>query len=185
MFKNNNSKINCESAIGKHLIINPEYTKTYTDDNFRVIKQARSSFHLRPHSHYTGFILYTFLIGTDIKMLHVHTISHSVWRRCTFHSASFTSLSFLWKFSWQMSRLDSWLTLENKTDFSSERASGTTMYWIHASKAIRSISDSSGIVWMGGLSEIGSNPICDESGIVWMGPKCFGICLHRLKLNLV
>ena len=42
--KKNNSKINCESAIGQHLIANPECTKTYTDDNFRIIGQARSSF---------------------------------------------------------------------------------------------------------------------------------------------
>ena len=40
------SKINCESAIGQHLIANPESAKTYTDDNFRIIGQARSSFHL-------------------------------------------------------------------------------------------------------------------------------------------
>ena len=44
--KNNMSKINCELAIGQHLIANPECTKTYTDDNFRIIGQARSSFHL-------------------------------------------------------------------------------------------------------------------------------------------
>ena len=44
--KNNNAKINCESAIGQHLITNPECAKTYTDDNFRIIGQARSSFHL-------------------------------------------------------------------------------------------------------------------------------------------
>ena len=44
--KNNKSKNNCESAIGQHLIANPECTKTYTDDNFRTIGQARSSFHL-------------------------------------------------------------------------------------------------------------------------------------------
>ena len=37
------SKINCESAIGQHLISNPECPKTYTDDNFRIIGQARSS----------------------------------------------------------------------------------------------------------------------------------------------
>ena len=44
--KNNNSKINCESAIGQHLLTNPECAKTYTDDNFRIIGQGRSSFHL-------------------------------------------------------------------------------------------------------------------------------------------
>ena len=44
--KNNNSKINCESAIGHHLLTNPECAKTYTDDNFRIIGQGRSSFHL-------------------------------------------------------------------------------------------------------------------------------------------
>ena len=44
--KKNNSKINCESAIGQHLVANPECAKTYTGDNFRIIGQARSSFHL-------------------------------------------------------------------------------------------------------------------------------------------
>ena len=44
--KNNNSKINCESAIGQHLLMNPECAKTYRDDNFRIIGQGRSSFHL-------------------------------------------------------------------------------------------------------------------------------------------
>ena len=44
--KGSNSKINCESAIGQHLLTNPECTKTYTDNNFRIIGQARSSFHL-------------------------------------------------------------------------------------------------------------------------------------------
>ena len=46
MCKNINSKINCESAIGQHLITNPECAKKYTDDNFRIIGQARLSFHL-------------------------------------------------------------------------------------------------------------------------------------------
>ena len=32
--KNNNSKINCKSAIGQHLLANPECARTYTDDNF-------------------------------------------------------------------------------------------------------------------------------------------------------
>ena len=35
-----------DSAIGQHLITNPECAKTYTDDSFRIIGQARSSFHL-------------------------------------------------------------------------------------------------------------------------------------------
>ena len=46
MCKNISSKINCESAIGQHLNTNPECAKTYNDDNFRIIGQARSSFHL-------------------------------------------------------------------------------------------------------------------------------------------
>ena len=46
MCKNISSKINYESAIGQHLITNPECAKTYTDGYFRVIGQARSSFHL-------------------------------------------------------------------------------------------------------------------------------------------
>ena len=45
MYKNISSKINCELAIG-HRITNPECAKTYTDDNFRITGQARSSFHL-------------------------------------------------------------------------------------------------------------------------------------------
>ena len=44
--KKNNSKINCDSGIGQHPIANPECAKIYTDDNFRIIGQARSSFHL-------------------------------------------------------------------------------------------------------------------------------------------
>ena len=46
MCKNSNSKMKSESAIGQHLFANPECAKTYTDDNFRIIGQARSSFHL-------------------------------------------------------------------------------------------------------------------------------------------
>ena len=46
MCKNSNPKMNSESAIGQHLITTPECAKTYTDDNFWIIGQARSSFHL-------------------------------------------------------------------------------------------------------------------------------------------
>ena len=46
MCKNISSKINCESAIGQHLITNPECAKTYTDDKCRINGQTRSSFHL-------------------------------------------------------------------------------------------------------------------------------------------
>ena len=46
MCKNSNSKMKSDSAIGQHLIANPERAKTYTDDNFRIIGQARSPFHL-------------------------------------------------------------------------------------------------------------------------------------------
>ena len=46
MRKNINSTINFKSTIGQHLISNPECAKTYTDDNFRITGQARSSFHL-------------------------------------------------------------------------------------------------------------------------------------------
>ena len=35
--KNSNSKMKSDSAIGQHLITNPECAKTYTDDNFRII----------------------------------------------------------------------------------------------------------------------------------------------------
>ena len=45
MCKNSISKIS-DSSIGQHLITNPECAKTYTDDNLRIIGQARSSFHL-------------------------------------------------------------------------------------------------------------------------------------------
>ena len=46
MCKNNNPKMTCVSAIGQHLITNPECANIYADDNFRIIGQARSSFHL-------------------------------------------------------------------------------------------------------------------------------------------
>ena len=46
MCKNSNSKMKSDSAIAQHLIENPECAKTYSDDNFRIIGQARSSFHL-------------------------------------------------------------------------------------------------------------------------------------------
>ena len=42
--KNSNPKLKCGSAIGQHLIQNPKCIKNYTDDNFRIIEQARSSF---------------------------------------------------------------------------------------------------------------------------------------------
>ena len=46
MCKNSNSKLKSDSAIGQHLSKNPKCAKTYSDDNFRIIGQARSSFHL-------------------------------------------------------------------------------------------------------------------------------------------
>ena len=46
MCKNSDSKVKNDSAIGQHLIKDPECAKTYSDDNFRIIGQARSSFHL-------------------------------------------------------------------------------------------------------------------------------------------
>ena len=46
MCKNSNSKMKSDSAIGQHLLTNPECAKTYTDDNFWIIGQARLSFHL-------------------------------------------------------------------------------------------------------------------------------------------
>ena len=46
MCKNSISKMKSDLAIGQHLITNPECAKTYTDDNFRIIGQARSSLHL-------------------------------------------------------------------------------------------------------------------------------------------
>ena len=46
MCRNSNSIMKSDSAIGQHLINNPECTKTYSGDNFRTIGQARSSCHL-------------------------------------------------------------------------------------------------------------------------------------------
>ena len=46
MCKNSISKMKSVLDIGQHLIANPECTKTYTEDNFWIIGQARSSFHL-------------------------------------------------------------------------------------------------------------------------------------------
>ena len=44
--KSNNPKITVDSAIGQHLITNPECAKRYADHNFRIIWQARASFRL-------------------------------------------------------------------------------------------------------------------------------------------
>ena len=44
MCKNSNSKMKSDSAIGQDLISNPECAKTYIDDNFRIIGQAKSFF---------------------------------------------------------------------------------------------------------------------------------------------
>ena len=46
MCKISNSTMKSDSAIGQHLTTNPECTNTYSDENFRIIEQARSSFHL-------------------------------------------------------------------------------------------------------------------------------------------
>ena len=46
MCKNSNSIMKSDSAIGQHLIENPECAKTYSGDNFRIIGQAGSSFRL-------------------------------------------------------------------------------------------------------------------------------------------
>ena len=44
--KTRNAQNKCDSAIGQHLLENPECAKMYNDDKFRIIRQARSSFHL-------------------------------------------------------------------------------------------------------------------------------------------
>ena len=44
--KNSKSKMKSDLIIGQHLLTNPECAKIYTDDNFRIIGQARSSSHL-------------------------------------------------------------------------------------------------------------------------------------------
>ena len=46
MCKNSISKMKSDSAIVQLLIKNPECAKTYSDDNFRIIGQGTSSFHL-------------------------------------------------------------------------------------------------------------------------------------------
>ena len=47
MYKNSVSKVKSDSAKVQYLIKNPECAKTYSDDNFRIIGQARSSFRLK------------------------------------------------------------------------------------------------------------------------------------------
>ena len=46
MCKTINPEMTCDSAIGQHLITYPDCIKAYTDNNFWIIGQARSSFHL-------------------------------------------------------------------------------------------------------------------------------------------
>ena len=43
--KTRNTQNKCDSAIGQHLLENPECAKMYNDEKFRTISQARSSFH--------------------------------------------------------------------------------------------------------------------------------------------
>ena len=45
--KKKKSTNNCESTIEQHPSANPECGKTYADENFWIIEQARASFHLR------------------------------------------------------------------------------------------------------------------------------------------
>ena len=45
IWKNNISRINFESAIGQHLLANPECDRTCSDDNFRIIGEAGSCSH--------------------------------------------------------------------------------------------------------------------------------------------
>ena len=46
MCKNNNSEKKCDSAIVQYLATNLECAKTYSNDNFGISGEARSSFHL-------------------------------------------------------------------------------------------------------------------------------------------
>ena len=46
MFESANSNMKSDSAIRQHLITIPKCDKTYTDDKFLIIEQARSSFEL-------------------------------------------------------------------------------------------------------------------------------------------
>ena len=44
--KTRNARNKCDLAIGQHLLENPDCAKMCNDDKFRIIGQARSSFHL-------------------------------------------------------------------------------------------------------------------------------------------
>ena len=46
MCRTNHPKMNCDSAIGQHLITNPKCAITYTYDSSRITGKASSSFHL-------------------------------------------------------------------------------------------------------------------------------------------
>ena len=46
IWKNQHFQIQCDSEIGKNLFTNPECAKTYSDDSFKIIGQAKSPFHL-------------------------------------------------------------------------------------------------------------------------------------------
>ena len=45
-FRSRNTVKTSDSAIGQHLLDNPDCAKLYNDDMFRIIGRARSSFHL-------------------------------------------------------------------------------------------------------------------------------------------
>ena len=46
MCKDFNPEMTCDLAKGQHLITTSECAKIYTDDNFQIIGEARSYFHL-------------------------------------------------------------------------------------------------------------------------------------------
>ena len=66
MCKNNNPKVNCDSAIGQHLVTNPEFTKTYTNDGFRRIGVNWP------------------IIGTDRRIVH-HIMCTRIWLYISVH----------------------------------------------------------------------------------------------------
>ena len=66
----------------------------------------------------------TLLTESDIRILHVHTKMDSVLESVHTTSLRFIHVTFL-------CNCHGLLTLENKADFRSKRASGAT-YWIHA-----------------------------------------------------
>ena len=123
-------------------------------DKQSLFLECRQLFHLGPIHFISDSSRTTFLTRSDLKLLH-----------CSHYSAPLRSRHKA------VCLEDLWLTLKNNADCSSKRASGATMYWIHAFTL--------GQKW----PDIESNPIHTTSTAEWFhSQKRYGAYrIHPVK----